>query len=75
MPVHALDVFIENATKWVELSSLTQQSKSNFKVARKLCIFLFNAMETVGIRQGMGKLHSDVIDTVFHKGDAWDAMT
>ena len=26
-----------------------------------------------GVRQGMGIMHSDVMDTVFHSGDAWNA--
>ena len=52
-----------------------KQKRSNFKVrAPKLCIFLYNAMETTGVNQGMGILHSDVMDTVFHSGDAWDSM-
>ena len=38
---------------------------SNLKVAPKLCIFLYNAMESTGVRQGMG-MHSDVMDTVFN---------
>ena len=47
---------------------------SNFKVAAKLCIFLYNAMETIGVHQGMILMHSGVMDTVFHSGDAWDSM-
>ena len=39
-----------------------------------LCIFLYNAMETSVVRQGMGIMHSDVMDTVFYSGDAWDSM-
>ena len=31
------------------------------KVAPKLCIFLYNAMETTGVRQGIGRMHTDVI--------------
>ena len=31
-------------------------------------------METTGARQGMGIMHLDVMDTVFHSGDAWDSM-
>ena len=27
-----------------------------------------NTMETTGIRQGMGIMHSDVMDTFFHSG-------
>ena len=30
-------------------------------------------MKTIGVRQGMGIMHSDVMDTVFHSGDAWDS--
>ena len=48
---------------------------SNFKVAPNFCIFLYNTMETTGVRQGMGIMHSDVMDTVFHSGDAWDSMS
>ena len=48
--------------------------KSYFKVAPKLYIFLYNAMETTGIRQGMVIMYSDVMDTVFHSGDAWDSV-
>ena len=48
--------------------------ESNFKVAPKLCIFLYNAMETTGVRKGMIKMHSGVMDTVFHSGDAWYPM-
>ena len=43
-------------------------------VALKPFIFLYNAMETTVIRQGMGIMHLDVVDTVFHSGDAWDSM-
>ena len=32
-------------------------------VAPTLFIFLCDAMETTGIRQGLGKMHSDVTDT------------
>ena len=32
-------------------------------------------METTEVDQGMGIMHSDVMDTVFHSGDAWDSMT
>ena len=31
-------------------------------------------METTGVRQGMGIMQSDVMDTVFHSGDAWESM-
>ena len=30
-------------------------------------------MESIGVRQGMIIMHSDVMDTVFHSGDAWDS--
>ena len=43
-------------------------------VALKLCIFLYKAMGTTGVHQGMIIMHSGVIDTVFHSGDAWDSM-
>ena len=26
------------------------------------------------VRQGMGIMHSDVMDAVFHSGDAWDSL-
>ena len=29
-------------------------------------------METTGVRQGIDIMHSDVMGTVFHSGDAWD---
>ena len=31
-------------------------------------------METTGVRQGMGIMHSDVMYTVFQSGDAWDRV-
>ena len=40
------------------------------KVAPKLSIFLYNTMETTGVRQGMGITHSNVMDTFFHSYDA-----
>ena len=43
-------------------------------VAPKLCIFLYNAMETTWVNQGMNIMHLGVLDTVFHSGDAWDSM-
>ena len=43
-------------------------------VAPKLCIFLYNAMETTGIHQEMIIMLSGVMATVFHSGDAWDSM-
>ena len=39
-----------------------------------VCIFLLNAIETTGVHQGMIIMHSGVMDTVFHSGDAWDSM-
>ena len=47
---------------------------SNFKVAPKLFIFLYNAMETRGVHKGMIIMHPGVMDTVLHSGDAWDSM-
>ena len=35
-----------------------QKLRSNFKVAQKLRIFLYNTMGTVGVRRGMSILHS-----------------
>ena len=43
-------------------------------VASKICIFLYNAKETTGVCQGMGIMHSDVMYTGFHSGNAWDSM-
>ena len=43
-------------------------------VAPKLCIFICNKMETTGVRQRMGIMHSDGMNTVFYSGDAWDSM-
>ena len=43
-------------------------------VALKLCIFLYNALETSGVSQRMGIMHLDVMDNVYHSGDAWDSM-
>ena len=31
-------------------------------------------MKTTGIRQGMGIMQSDVMDTFFYRGDAWGSM-
>ena len=31
-------------------------------------------METTGVRKRMIKMHSDVMDTVFHGGDTWYPM-
>ena len=70
MPEHALDIFIENATKMILVVPLN----ANFKIVPKLCIFLYNAMETTGVRQGMIIMHLGVMDTVSHSGDAWDSM-
>ena len=39
-------------------------------VAAKLCIFLYNTMETTGMRQGLGITPFDVLGTVFHSDDA-----
>ena len=47
---------------------------SNLKIAPKLCIFLYNAIETTGVHQGMIIMHSGLMDSVFHSGDAWDSM-
>ena len=44
------------------------------KVAPKLCIFPYNAMETIGVRQGMSIMHSSVIYTVFYSCDLLDSM-
>ena len=44
------------------------------KLSPKFGIFIYNAMETTGFRQGMGIMHSDVMDTVFRNSDAWDSQ-
>ena len=31
-------------------------------------------METTGVHQGMIIMHSGVMNTVLHSGDAWDSM-
>ena len=46
----------------------------NFMVAPTLCIFLYYTMETSGVRQGTGRMHTDVMDTAFHSGDVWNSM-
>ena len=75
MQVHVLDVFIENASKTVRIIQLNTKHEIQTKVELKFeCIFLYNALETSGVRQGMSKLHSDVMGSVFHSGDAWDSM-
>ena len=51
-----------------------QKWGSNFKVAPKICTFLYDATENSGVRQEMGIMHSDVMDTVIHRGDAWDSL-
>ena len=38
--------------------------------APKLCIFLYNVIETTEVHQGMSIMHSVVMDTFFHSGDA-----
>ena len=47
---------------------------SNLRVAPTFCIFLYNAMETLGVRQGISIMHSNVMDTLFHNGDILDCM-
>ena len=74
MPEHALDIFIENATKMVKVIPLNAKNEDQTKVAPKLCILLYNAMETTGVLHGMILMHSVAMYTVFHSGDAWDSM-
>ena len=31
-------------------------------------------METTEVRQGMGLMHSNVMDTIFYSGDGWDSV-
>ena len=75
MPEHNLDIF-----HWKrhqnDLGYPIKREKwgSNLKVAPKLCIFLYNAMGTTGVRQWKIIMHRGVMDTVFHSGDAWDSM-
>ena len=61
MPVHALDHHQDGLNFPIK----PKNGGSNFKVASKLCIFLY---ETTGVSQGMGVMHSGVMDTVFHSG-------
>ena len=75
MQEHAINIFIENAIKMVLYIPLNAKKwKSNVKVTQKLCIFLYNVMESIGVRQGMSIMHSGVMDTVFHSYDALDSM-
>ena len=32
-------------------------------------------METTGVHHGMGVMYSDVMDTVFNSGNAWESMS
>ena len=41
---------------------------------KMVCIFLCNVMITKGVRQGTSKMHSGMMDTVFHSCDALDSM-
>ena len=36
----------------------------------RIKLFLCNAMKTTGVRQDMGVMHTDVMNTVFHSGDS-----
>ena len=75
VPEYAQKIFTENATKMVWVIPLNAEKwRSNFKVAPNFYIFLYSAMETLGIRQGMSIMHSGVMDTVFHSCDALDSM-
>ena len=51
-----------------------KKRESNFRVSPKLCIFLYNAIETTGVRQSIILMYLGVMYTVFHGGDAWDSM-
>ena len=73
MPEHALDNFI-GATKMVRVIPLNAKKRSNFKEAQKLCIFRYNVMKTIGVRQGMSIMHLGVMDTFFHICEALDSM-
>ena len=75
VPEHALDIFIEKRPQnGLGYPIKRKKWRSNFKVAPKLCIFLYNAMETIGVSHGMSIMHSGVMDTVFHSCDALDSM-
>ena len=75
MPEHTLDIFIENASKMVRVIPLNMKNEDQtFKIVPKLCIFLYNAMETTGVCHGVITMHWGVMDTVSHSGDAWDSM-
>ena len=64
MSVHALDVFIENATKMVCIILLSRKNEDQ--------PIQYNG--NYWCRQGMGIMHLDVLDPFFHSGDAWDSM-
>ena len=75
MPEHALVIFIKKRHRnGLGYHINCQKRGSNLKAAPKLCIFLYNAMVTTGVRQGMIIMHLGVMDTVFHSGDAWDSI-
>ena len=50
---------IERLLDWKEFPS---KSVGRFSFQ---CLTVYNAMETIGVRQGMIIMHSDVMDTVF----------
>ena len=70
--VHALDVSMKCHQNSLNYPIKYKKWGSSFEVAPKLCIFLYNAGR---VRQGRGMMHSDVMDTVFHSGDAWDSAS
>ena len=72
MPVHALNIFIENATKMLWIILLN--TKNEDQTLRQLQHFAFFDTMQSGVCQIMGIMHSDVMDTVFHCDDAWDSM-
>ena len=75
MTVQALKVFEENATKLIWNFPLNSTNEDQpLRWYQNFAFFLYNTILTTGIRQGMGILHSDVMDSLFHSGDAWDSL-
>ena len=53
-----------------EYVTVFRRKQKRFKVAAKVCIFLYNTLETTGVCHRLGIIPSDVLGTVFHSGDA-----
>ena len=76
VPEHALDIFIENATKMVWVIPLNlKNGDQTLRQHQNSAFFLYNAMKTIGVRQGMSIMYSGVMDTVFHSCDALDSLS